>query len=62
MCKKEDSYQIHIRSGKQLDDKMDNYSSEYFIPIKYYPLGTYLKCNNSTITNGVVNVYNKYVR
>ena len=40
---------------------MDNYSSEYFIPIKNYPLGTYLKCNNNTITNGVVNVYNKYV-
>ena len=36
---------------------MPRYSSEYFIPMKDYPLGVYLKCNNNTITNGTVNVH-----
>lgn len=37
---------------------MTKYSSEYFIPIESYPIEISLKCNNNTLTNGTINVYN----
>ena len=38
-----------------------DFSTEYFIPIKSYPHGIPLKCNNNTITSGKIIVCNYQV-